>query len=53
MIGLEYIDMLKNSDLIFTWYYDKENQKEIEGQDLYASIPAIDNGAVVAPTSLL
>ncbi|AXR74446.1 MULTISPECIES: hypothetical protein [Auritidibacter] len=52
LIGLENIDMLKNPDLSFIWYDDKENRKVIEGQDLYASILAIDNGVVVAPTSL-
>ncbi|AXR74439.1 MULTISPECIES: iron-siderophore ABC transporter substrate-binding protein [Auritidibacter] len=50
MIGLENADMLNDSDLIFTWYSDEDNREETEGQDLYASIPAIDNGAVVAPT---
>lgn len=52
LIGLENIDMLKNPDLSFIWYDDKENRKVIEGQDLYALILAIDNGVVVAPTSL-
>ncbi|GAB3191662.1 iron-siderophore ABC transporter substrate-binding protein [Nesterenkonia suensis] len=50
MIGLENADMLADSDLIFTFYSDEENRAEIEAQDLYASIPAIDDGAVVAPT---
>lgn len=49
MIGLENADMLEDSDLIFTWYSDQENREEIESQDLYASIPAIERGAVVAP----
>lgn len=49
MIGLENADMLEDSDLIFTWYSDDANREEIEGQDLYSSIPAIEDGAVVAP----
>lgn len=49
MIGLENADMLDDSDLIFTFYSDEENREEIESQDLYASIPAIEDGAVVAP----
>ncbi|WP_022871948.1 iron-siderophore ABC transporter substrate-binding protein [Nesterenkonia alba] len=49
MIGLENADMLADSDLIFTWYSDEANREEIEAQELYASIPAIERGAVVAP----
>lgn len=47
MIGLENADMLDDSDLIFTWYSDEENREEIESQELYSSIPAIEEGAVV------
>lgn len=50
MIGLENADMLDDSDLIFTFYADEENREEIEDQDLYSSIPAIERGSVVAPT---
>ncbi|GAA1180234.1 MULTISPECIES: iron-siderophore ABC transporter substrate-binding protein [Nesterenkonia] len=50
MIGLENADMISDSELIFTFYSDEENRAEIEAQDLYASIPAIADGAVVAPT---
>lgn len=49
MIGLENADMLEDSDLIFTFYSNEENREEIESQDLYGSIPAIEQGAVVAP----
>lgn len=48
MIGLENADMLNDSDLIFTFYADAANREEIESQDLYSSIPAIEQGAVVA-----
>ncbi|MDN5688211.1 MAG: iron-siderophore ABC transporter substrate-binding protein [Brachybacterium sp.] len=50
MIGLENADLLADSDLIVTFYSDEANRTEIEAQDLYASIPAIEAGAVIAPT---
>lgn len=49
LIGLENADKLNDSDLIFTFYSDDANRKEIESQGLYANIPAIKKGAVVAP----
>ncbi|WP_437583445.1 iron-siderophore ABC transporter substrate-binding protein [Paramicrobacterium sp. CJ85] len=48
VIGLENADMLADSDLIFTFYSDADNRTEIEAQPLYASIPAIERGSVVA-----
>ena len=48
LIGLENADKLNDSDLIFTFYSDEKNRKEIESQGLYANIPAIKSGAVVA-----
>ena len=50
MIGLENADKLADSDLLFTFYSDEANREETEAQDLYAAIPAVQNGAVVAPT---
>lgn len=50
LIGLENANMLKDSDLIFTFYSDEANREEIEAQKLYASIPAVERGSVVAPT---
>jgi len=50
MIGLENADMLAGSDLIFTFYSDEANRAETEAQELYAAIPAVAAGAVVAPT---
>ncbi|WP_193106320.1 iron-siderophore ABC transporter substrate-binding protein [Brachybacterium sp. FME24] len=50
MIGLENADKLADSDLIFTFYSDEANRAETEDQDLYASIPAVAHGAIVAPT---
>lgn len=50
LIGLENADKLKDSDLIFTFYASPENRKEIEAQPLYAQIPAVKRGSVVAPT---
>jgi len=49
LIGLENADKLNGSDLIFTFYSDEKNKKEIESQGLYKNIPAIKSGAVVAP----
>ncbi|PWH07303.1 iron ABC transporter substrate-binding protein [Brachybacterium endophyticum] len=49
-IGLENADMLDHSDLIFTFYSDQANRKEVESQPLYAKIPAAEAGALVAPT---
>ncbi|UCR89690.1 iron-siderophore ABC transporter substrate-binding protein [Mycetocola spongiae] len=50
LIGLENADKLANSDLIFTFYSDAANRAEIEAQPLYAAIPAVARGSVVAPT---
>lgn len=47
LIGLENAGKLKDSDLIFTFYSDDKNRKEIESQPLYKAIPAIKKGAVV------
>ncbi|MDN5909423.1 MAG: iron-siderophore ABC transporter substrate-binding protein [Brevibacterium sp.] len=49
LIGLENADKLDNSDLIFTFYSDEKSKKEITSQGVYANIPAIKAGAVVAP----
>ena len=48
LIGLENADKLNESDLIFTFYSDEKSRKEIESQSVYANIPAIKAGAVVA-----
>lgn len=48
LIGLENADKLDDSDLIFTFYMDEANREETESQELYASIPAVENGAFVA-----
>ncbi|CAM5680665.1 Iron-siderophore ABC transporter substrate-binding protein OS=Streptomyces cyaneofuscatus OX=66883 GN=G3I52_03965 PE=3 SV=1 [Streptomyces cyaneofuscatus] len=48
LIGLENAEKLKDSDVVFTFYTDAKNRKEIEGQKLYGAIPAIKKGAVVA-----
>ncbi|WP_159945473.1 MULTISPECIES: iron-siderophore ABC transporter substrate-binding protein [unclassified Nocardiopsis] len=49
VIGLENADKLADSDLVFTFYTDAETRAEIEAQELYASIPAVERGSVVAP----
>jgi iron complex transport system substrate-binding protein len=48
IIGLENADQLSESDLLFTFYSDPETRAEIEAQELYAAIPAVESGAVVA-----
>ncbi|SOD61702.1 iron complex transport system substrate-binding protein [Streptomyces zhaozhouensis] len=48
MIGLENADQLADSDLVFTFYTDEETRTEIEGQPLYAAIPAVERGGIVS-----
>ncbi|GAB3691049.1 iron-siderophore ABC transporter substrate-binding protein [Nocardiopsis oceani] len=48
LIGLENADELSDSDLIFTFYSDAESREEIEAQELYGAIPAVESGAVVS-----
>ncbi|MFE2037288.1 iron-siderophore ABC transporter substrate-binding protein [Streptomyces scopuliridis] len=48
LIGLENAEKLAGSDLVFTFYTDAKTRKEIEAQKLYAAIPAVERGAVVA-----
>ncbi|MFJ2766792.1 iron-siderophore ABC transporter substrate-binding protein [Streptomyces sp. NPDC087300] len=47
LIGLENADKLNKSDLLFTFYSDPKNRKEIESQPLYAAMPAVKKGALV------
>lgn len=51
VIGLENAYLLENSDLLFTFYSDPANRTEIEAQELYRSIPAVERGSLVAPES--
>lgn len=48
VIGYENADKLSDSDLIFTFYSDPKAKKQALDNKLYASIPAIKKGAVVA-----
>ncbi|MEU0940614.1 iron-siderophore ABC transporter substrate-binding protein [Embleya sp. NPDC005971] len=48
IIGLENADKLAASDVVFTFYTDAKTRQEIEAQPLYAAIPAVKRGAVVA-----
>ncbi|QNG20092.1 iron-siderophore ABC transporter substrate-binding protein [Rhodococcus triatomae] len=50
VIGLENAHLLDNSDLLFTFYSDAVNRAETEAQPVYAQIPAVARGSVVAPT---
>jgi iron complex transport system substrate-binding protein len=47
-IGLEKADLLANTDVVFTWFNDVANQKEIEKQKLFSTIPAVERGSYVA-----
>ncbi|NEB81799.1 iron-siderophore ABC transporter substrate-binding protein [Streptomyces sp. SID14478] len=47
LIGLENADKLNKSDVLFTFYSDAKNRKEIEAQPLYAAMPAVKKGALV------
>ncbi|MCR8694315.1 iron-siderophore ABC transporter substrate-binding protein [Rhodococcus pyridinivorans] len=49
VVGLENAGLLKDSDLIFTFYSDPANRAEIESQPVYQQIPAIARGSLVAP----
>ncbi|MGO4692558.1 iron-siderophore ABC transporter substrate-binding protein [Glaciibacter sp. 2TAF33] len=46
-VGLERADLLKNVDVVFTWFNDAANQKTIEAQPLFAQIPAVARGSYV------
>lgn len=48
VIGLEQAEKLADSDLVFTFYSDAETRKQIEAQPLYAAIPAVQRGSLVA-----
>ncbi|WP_435199231.1 iron-siderophore ABC transporter substrate-binding protein [Janibacter sp. GS2] len=50
VIGYENADKLNDSDLIFTFYSDPKAKEQAMGNELYAQIPAIKKGAVVAST---
>lgn len=47
-LGLEQADLLDDVDIVFTWYNDEANKKEIEGQPLFAQVPAVKRGSVVS-----
>ena len=48
VIGLENADKIAGADLMFTFYSDTKTRAEIEAQPLYASIPAVQRGSIVA-----
>lgn len=50
VIGYENADKLNDSDVVFTFYSDAKAKKQAMGNELYAQIPAIKKGAVVAST---
>nr|WP_170837741.1 iron-siderophore ABC transporter substrate-binding protein [Streptomyces sp. TP-A0874] len=48
LIGLENADKLNDSDVLFTFYTDDKTRRDVEKQPLYAAMPAVRKGAVVA-----
>ncbi|AMM21176.1 hypothetical protein AX769_14825 [Frondihabitans sp. PAMC 28766] len=46
-IGLEKANLLDKTDILFTWFNDTANQKQIEAQPLFAQIPAVKRGSYV------
>jgi iron complex transport system substrate-binding protein len=49
VIGLENAPLLNESDLLFTFYSDPANRQQIESQEVYQRIPAVQRGTLVAP----
>ncbi|MEE2034865.1 iron-siderophore ABC transporter substrate-binding protein [Rhodococcus chondri] len=49
VIGLENAHLLNGSDLLFTFYSDPANRQQIESQEVYQRIPAVERGTLVAP----
>lgn len=47
-LGLENVDTVKDADLLFTWYLNDKTRKQVLAQPLYANIPAVKRGSVVA-----
>ncbi|GAA4684924.1 iron-siderophore ABC transporter substrate-binding protein [Frondihabitans cladoniiphilus] len=47
-VGLEKANVLDKTDVLFTWFNDEANEKEIEAQPLFAQIPAVERGSYVA-----
>lgn len=48
LIGLENANKIANAELFFTFYSDEDTRKQVEAQPLYAAIPAVQRGAVIA-----
>lgn len=48
VLGLENADTIENADLMFTFYMDGKTREQVRSQPLYAQIPAVERGAVVA-----
>lgn len=46
-IGLEKANLLSTTDIVFTWFNDEANAKQIEAQPLFAQIPAVKRGSYV------
>lgn len=47
VLGLENADLFDDTDLVFSWFSDAEEQATIEAQPLYAQIPAVERGSDV------
>jgi iron complex transport system substrate-binding protein len=46
-LGLEKANVLDSTDILFTWFNDTANEKQIEAQPLFAQIPAVKRGSYV------
>jgi iron complex transport system substrate-binding protein len=46
-VGLERADLLKDVDVLFTWFNDEANQQTIEAQPLFAQVPAVQRNSYV------
>ncbi|WP_222851428.1 ABC transporter substrate-binding protein [Phytoactinopolyspora mesophila] len=47
VLGLENADLFDETDVVFSWFNDENQQAEIEAQPLYAQIPAVERGSYV------
>ncbi|OYN94053.1 iron complex transport system substrate-binding protein [Propionibacteriaceae bacterium ES.041] len=48
LLGLENANKVADAELFFTFYSDADTRKQVEAQPLYAAIPAVQKGAVIA-----
>lgn len=49
-VGLENADILHDVDIVVSWFYNEQVRDEVKNIPLYATIPAVHNGAYVTLT---